>query len=87
MNQSVEKQIFKSISNHRRGKIFFPSNFDKLGSSTAVRQALNRLEGRGDLIRLAKGIYLYPKTHKLLGVLIPTIEEIAKAIAKRDKAK
>jgi len=87
MLQSVEKQIIKSISNHKRGKIFFPSSFSKFGSSTAVRQALNRLEDKGDLIRLAKGIYLYPKTHDLLGILMPTIEEIAKAIAKRDKAR
>ena len=84
---SVENQIVKSISNHRRGKIFFPKSFMKFGSSTAVRQALNRLEDKGFLIRLAKGIYLYPKTHKLLGILYPTLEEIAIAIAKRDKAR
>jgi len=87
MLESVEKQVDKSISNHKRGKIFFPSNFTKFGSSTAIRQALNRLEDKGILIRLAKGIYLYPKKHELLGVLQPTIEEIAIAISKRDKAR
>ena len=87
MFESVEKQVDKAISNHKRGKIFFPSNFTKFGSSTAVRQALNRLEDKGILIRLAKGIYLYPKKHELLGVLQPTIEEIAIAISKRDKAR
>ncbi len=87
MRQSIENQILKSIHNHKRGKIFFPSNFGKFGSSVAVRQALNRLEDKKILVRLARGIYLFPKTHKVLGVLYPTIDEIAKAIAKRDKAR
>ena len=87
MAESVEKTVDKTISNHKRGKIFFPSNFSEFGSSSAVRQALNRLEDKGRLVRLAKGIYLYPKKHKILGVLQPSIEEIALAISKRDKAR
>jgi hypothetical protein len=85
--QSTEEQILKKIKNHNRGKIFFPGDFVKLGSSEAVRQALVRLEDDGELVRLAHGIYLYPKTDPQLGVLNPSIEKIAEAIAKRDKAK
>ena len=80
MAESVEKQVLKSIYNHKRGKIFFPANFSKYGSSTAVRQAL-RLEDKGIFLRISRGIYLFPINHKLLGVLFPTLEEIA--IAKR----
>lgn len=87
MKESVEKQIVRSIRNHKRGKIFFPPTFAKFGSSMAVRQALNRLEDKGLLVRLAQGIYLYPKKHKVLGTLYPSIEQIAYAIAKRDKAR
>lgn len=87
MPQSVEKQILKSIYNHKRGKIFFPANFSKFGSSSAVRQALNRIEDEGILKRLARGIYLFPKEHKDLGILYPTLEELAIAISKRDKAR
>ncbi|MEO2052225.1 MAG: DUF6088 family protein [Allomuricauda sp.] len=83
----TEKFIKNSISNHKRGKIFFPKNFSKFGTSEAIRQALKRLEDKGFLIRLAQGIYLYPKEHKLLGTLYPSLEEIAKAISKRDKAR
>jgi hypothetical protein len=38
-------------------------------------------------VRLAHGIYLFPKIDKKLGlgVLYPSVEEIAKAIAERDK--
>lgn len=85
--ESVENTIRKVVSNHKRGKIFFPNNFAKFGSPTAVRQALNRLEKKGLLIRLAQGIYLYPKKHKALGVLYPSMEEIALAISKRDRAR
>lgn len=87
MPESVEYKINKSILNYKRGKIIFPSDFSKYGSSTAIRQALKRLENKKLLLRLAHGIYLYPKTHKLLGVLHPSIEEIALAISKRDKAR
>jgi len=87
MAESIEKQIKKSILNYKHGKIFFPTNFSKFGTSTAIRQALNRLEDKGLLVRLAHGIYLYPKKHKTLGILYPSIEEIALAISKRDKAR
>lgn len=45
------------------------------------------MEHQGLLNRLAFGIYLYPRQSELLGNLAPTIEEIAKAIADRDKAR
>ncbi|WP_421803915.1 DUF6088 family protein [Flagellimonas sp.] len=85
--ESIENTIKKTISNYKRGKIFFPNNFSKIGSSTAVRQALNRLEKKGFLLRLSQGIYLYPKKHKVLGILYPSLEDIATAISKRDKAR
>lgn len=85
--QSTEEQILNKIKNYSRGKIFFPEDFAKFGSSEAVRQALVRLEEEEELVRIAHGIYLYPKTDPQLGVLKPTVEKIAEAIAKRDKAK
>ena len=70
-----------------RGSILFPSDFADLGSTEVVKKALLRMEQQGMLNRLAFGIYLYPKQSKLLGSLTPTIEDIAKAIADRDKAR
>ena len=59
-----------------------------LGSPDSIKKALYRLaKEKGLLIRLAHGIYLYPKTDKELGTLYPSTEEIAKAIARRDKAR
>lgn len=87
MTLSIENSIKKAISNHKRGKIFFPIDFSRFGPSTAIRKALNRLEENKFILRLAHGIYLYPKEHPSFGVLYPDIDQIAKAIAKRDKAR
>ena len=84
---SIEDQIFKKIKDNKRGKILFPASFSKTGSDDAIHQALKRLSEKGILLRIAHGIYLYPKTDPELGILYPPIDEIAKAIAKRDKAR
>lgn len=79
----IENTIFKS----NPGKIFFAEDFVELGSSDNIRQILFRLEQEGRIERIAHGIYVNPKTDKLLGTLYPTVEEIAKEIARRDKAR
>lgn len=84
---SIEDQVIKKIKDNKRGKIFFPASFSNLGSEDAIHQALKRLTEKGILLRIAHGIYLYPKIDPELGILYPPIDEIAKAIAKRDKAR
>ena len=40
------------------------------------------------LIRIAQGVFYYPKTDRKTGIiLLPSIEDIAEALAKRDKAR
>jgi len=84
--KSTEEHIVKRLRDFKRGKIFFPEMFYDLGSNDAVRQALVKLEDDDTLVRLAHGIYLFPKKDKQLGILYPPIDDIAKAVAKRDKA-
>ncbi|HLN20929.1 MAG TPA: DUF6088 family protein [Bacteroidales bacterium] len=84
---SIENQILDKIVQGKRGKIYFPAAFSKIGSADAIHQGLGRLEEKGIIVRLAKGLYLYPKIDKELGILYPPIDEIAKKIAKRDKAR
>lgn len=84
---SIEKQMVNFISQRGRGTLFFPDDFVAFGSDGATRLALHRLENKDFLIRLAQGIYLYPKKDDLLGVIYPTIDEVAQAIARRDKAR
>ena len=56
-----------------------------MANTDAVRQALSRLVKDNVIIRLAHGIYLYPKVDAELGILYPSTDEIVQAIAKRDK--
>ncbi len=89
--QSTINQIENKIKNHKRGKIFFLDDFADLGTPEAIKKSLQRLTNSGLLVRLANGIYWYPKKEKELhGIKIsgkPTLDEIAKGIAKRDKAR
>ncbi len=55
------------------------------GSADAIRQALGRLVNKQVIVRVAQGIYVRPKISKLLGALVPSAEEVAEAIAKRDR--
>jgi hypothetical protein len=84
---SIQSTILIKITAGKRGKIIFPSDFSMVGSDDAIRQALSRLAKEKKLIRLAHGIYLYPKIDPELGVLFPPVETIAEAIARRDKAR
>src|SRR5690625_2905271 len=82
---SVEKQIKRSIKNKDRGTLIFPGDFLEIGTSDAVSQSLKRLADKEFIVRVAHGIYVRPKINRLIGAIIPSAEEVAKAIAKRDK--
>lgn len=87
MENSINSQIVKRIKHQKRGKLIFPSDFAEFGNVDAVKTSLSRLAKEGTLQRLAHGIYLYPKQDPILGTLYPSMEEIAQAIAQRDKAR
>jgi hypothetical protein len=83
--QGIEKQIERSVKRKPFGTLILPDDYLLLGSSDAVRKALDRLQDKMLLVRVAQGIYVRPKISKLIGTLTPSAEEIAEAIAKRDK--
>jgi len=85
--QSINNQIEIEIINGQKGKIIFAEDFKKNGSSEVVRITLFRLCKKGVIIRLSPGIYLYPKRDKDDSIFYPSIHDVIKQIAKRDKAK
>ena len=87
MFRSVEEHILINIRKAGRGTLFFLESFIAYGNPEAVKKALQRLVNADELERVATGIYVRPKTDSVIGKLTPGIEEIAKAIAKRDKAR
>lgn len=46
-----------------RGTIFFLSDFDDIATDTAIRQPLSRTTKRGEIIRVSRGIYCYPRSN------------------------
>lgn len=88
MEENIGKRIINNIKKGGRGSIFFPNSFVSYGDIKSVSKALERLTNNAVIIRLANGIYLYPKIDKELGlgVLYPSVEEVALQVAKRDKA-
>lgn len=84
---SIIKQIKQKIERLPKGKVLFITDFPELGSDVTIRQSLQRLTKKSLLIRLSQGVYYYPKQNDVLGIIYPTAEQIAQAIAKRDKAR
>lgn len=87
MTLNTDLQILKRISKARRGVLFFTENFVRFGTPDAVRQALGRLVKKGELDRVTTGIYVRSEYDPVIGKITPGIEDIARAIAKRDKAR
>ncbi|MDO4190603.1 MAG: DUF6088 family protein [Bacteroidales bacterium] len=89
IEQGADNKILKRVRGKGRGSIVFQSDFADCGTPSAIKSAFHRLYTEQLLLRLAHGIYYYPKEDKELGlgVVYPSVEEIAMAIAKRDKAK
>ena len=65
--------------------MFVPADFLRIGSREAVDLVLHRLARKGVIRRLARGVYDFPKEHPVLGPLSPSAEEVAKALAGRDR--
>lgn len=85
--KTTNNNIITYIQKKGRGKIFFVDEFRKFGTNEAVRQALSRLCRKNFLLRLSAGIYLYPKVDNEVGIIYPSIETIARTIAKREKTR
>ena len=83
--QSVESKVYGKILKSKRGTLLFPEDFQYLGSSEATRLALHRLEKNKTITRVAQGIYARPIVSQYVGEVLPSVEEVAKSIAKRDR--
>lgn len=84
----MTNKISSEIAGMVPGKVFFPSDLAKVGmKSSNILKILERATNAGTILRLAQGIYYYPKTDDKygLGIIYPSYEEVAERIAERDK--
>ncbi len=86
MSNVLTKQIRERIVSQGENSLYMVRDFADLNNDGLVTRALSRLEKDGMLIRISQGIYLYPQRNRF-GILKPNIDEIAVAIAQKDKAR
>lgn len=78
---SMAEAIRARVAAAPAGQVFSPADFAALGSRAAVDQVLSRLTASGELRRIARGLYDRPRTHPVLGPLLPAADDIARALA------
>ena len=82
---STDRKILKRIQSHGKGWVFTPAHFDDIAGSSTITTVLKRYTDNGTSRNLARGLYHYPKIDPQLGPLLPSTDEIAKALAGRDE--
>ncbi len=85
MSGNVKASILKQIEESEENSIFFLTDFSRYGSLETVRKVLTQARIMGLVSHVAHGIYVKPKKSKF-GDVPPSMEAIAKEIAKRDRA-
>lgn len=82
-SKPIDAHILGKIYDRGRGWAFTPNDFSAYGSRAAIDKSLSRLASSGKVRRLTRGLYDYPQTHPVLGLLQPTPDAVAKALAGR----
>ncbi len=85
MENSISHKIERKIENQKEGSIVVQTDFRGMGTATAINMALSRQADKGRIKRLAHGIYYKPKKDPLFGELSPSAEEVAAAIARKER--
>ncbi len=84
MSQTTEKMVAYRIRGNGTGWAFSPRDFLDIGERPTVDSALHRLTSRGEIRRVIRGIYDYPRFSKLLEQTVsPDIDQVARAIARK----
>ncbi len=71
----------------RRGTPFFIRDFIQFGTTKTVGKALQRLVEKQKIHRISRGIYARLRPNDFGGYVIPGADDIAKAIARKDRAR
>lgn len=78
---AMADRIIKRVRAKGRGWVFTPKHFIDLGTRGAVDMALSRLTQSGEIRRIGRGLYDYPRLHDKLGALSPDADSIAEALS------
>ena len=81
----IAENIRAQIKQDKPGTVYFISDFAQHGNDVFISRLLSECVNDGLLLRIANGIY-YKPIETRFGVLYPSVEELIKAIARRDNA-
>ena len=79
---SIAKAVRATMGKLPRGKPFTSARFLKHGTRSAVDRTLSRLVAAGEIQRLAHGVFVRPRTNRLVGTVLPDIHEVVQTIAR-----
>ena len=80
---SIDTLVLQRIQSNGAGWVFTPADFANLGSRTGVASALKRHKAAGTIRLLGRGLYDIPRVHPALGLLWPSVEDVAKALERK----
>ena len=84
----TEMEILRRLAAKGRGRIFFAQEFYGLWPESTVRYSLSILAERGDIVRLARGVFCFPELSEHgMKMILPEPDEIARAIAGKTKVR
>lgn len=84
MQSAVIDKVKSRISHSKFGEVFFVSSFPEYDVEY-VTKLLSILEKEGTITRISKGVYVKARKTRF-GTLYPSVSELVREIAKRDKA-
>lgn len=79
------KDIYGRIASLEGGSVIFASDFLDLCTERQAGRVLTELEAKGEIKRLARGVYCKPTVTRF-GPLYPDVSRVVEAVAQRDHA-
>ena len=79
---STAQTVRAAIHKLPKGKPFTSERFLEHGSRGTVDRALSRLAASGEIQRLARGVFVRPRTSRFVGTVLPGVLEVVEAIAR-----
>jgi len=84
MKQTIGQRILSRIYGNGRGWAFSHSDFAGLGTRATIDSSLHRLEKEGQIRRVIRGVYDYPRYSEVLQKAVtPDIDQVAQALARK----
>ena len=83
---TIEQDILQDLSEKGRGRIFFAQEYYDRWPDSTVRFTLAELAKEGQIVRLARGVFCFPKVSDYgMKMILPESDAIATAVAEKSR--